>query len=324
MQPDPQATERRRFVLLTGAGFTRNWGGWIASEFFETLLSYDLNAFTKSVLWKERNFESVLSKLRGPLRTEMDSVFSAVFGRMNSALAGRRFEFSEEDRRSIVLFLTRFDAIFTLNQDLLLEYHCERLGSKTIEMRRISQRLRSPGVHQVGCAPDYPIPAATVEHVPSDDPSDYSIGEDVIPYIKLHGSSNWKESDGGNLLIMGNNKAQEIGLHPLLATYWSAFEDCLSKPETRLMVIGYGFRDPHVNTAIAKAAESGSLKMFIIDPSGVDILGPRRDPQTLKVNNPDPVLAPLKGALIGASRRSLGEIFGGDDVELEKVMQFFK
>ena len=26
------------FVLLLGAGFTRNWGGWLASEVFEYLL----------------------------------------------------------------------------------------------------------------------------------------------------------------------------------------------------------------------------------------------------------------------------------------------
>jgi hypothetical protein len=51
------------------------------------------------------------------------------------------------------------------------------------------------------------------------------------------------------------------------------FEDALaelSRPDSRLLVIGYGFRDDHVTAAIDKAATQG-LKMFVIDPLGARI-----------------------------------------------------
>jgi hypothetical protein len=40
--------------------------------------------------------------------------------------------------------------------------------------------------------------------------------------------------------------------------------------DTRLLVIGFGFNDRHINSTILKAAEGGMLKMFIVDPLGVD------------------------------------------------------
>ena len=42
---------------------------------------------------------------------------------MNAALAATTFEFKNEVPYTIKGFLERFDAIFTLNQDLLLETH---------------------------------------------------------------------------------------------------------------------------------------------------------------------------------------------------------
>ena len=38
---------------------------------------------------------------------------------------------------------------------------------------------------------------------------------------------------------------------------------------------------------------------------------------------PTPLEGVIEASLIGASRRTLGEIFGSDDAEFNKVMQFF-
>jgi hypothetical protein len=55
-------------LLLTGAGFSRNWGGWLADEAFEYLLGCaDLLPHHRTLLWKHRGkggFESVLQELR--------------------------------------------------------------------------------------------------------------------------------------------------------------------------------------------------------------------------------------------------------------------
>jgi hypothetical protein len=43
------------FIILTGAGFSRNWGGWLASEAFEYLLGCpELSADLRDLLWKSR------------------------------------------------------------------------------------------------------------------------------------------------------------------------------------------------------------------------------------------------------------------------------
>jgi hypothetical protein len=56
------------YVLLLGAGFSRNWGGWLIKETFEYLLGCSLDAKTRAMLWtprgEARNFEEVLEDLR--------------------------------------------------------------------------------------------------------------------------------------------------------------------------------------------------------------------------------------------------------------------
>jgi hypothetical protein len=56
-------------LLLTGAGFTRNWGGWIADEAFEYLLGCpEITPHITNLLWRHKEegtgFEGVLQELR--------------------------------------------------------------------------------------------------------------------------------------------------------------------------------------------------------------------------------------------------------------------
>ena len=86
------------------------------------------------------------------------------------------------------------------------------------------------------------------------------------------------------------------------------------------MVIGYGFGDDHINTVIRDAVSGGNLRIFVIDPLGVDVIDENRD---ATIHVPGGLASDLWPHLIGASRRSLREIFGGDRVEHGKVMRFF-
>jgi hypothetical protein len=56
--------------LLTGAGFGRNWGGWLANEAFEYLLGApEIDAYLRDILWKAKlrgeGFEGALSIVQG-------------------------------------------------------------------------------------------------------------------------------------------------------------------------------------------------------------------------------------------------------------------
>jgi hypothetical protein len=115
-------------ILLTGAGFSRNWGGWLADEAFEYLLGVDgLHPRVRRMLWdhKERNtgFEGVYTALRGAATNPTDC---AVFEQFDQAVAGMfhvmRGGFASQTIYSQQLrFLSQFEAIFTLNQDTLLK-----------------------------------------------------------------------------------------------------------------------------------------------------------------------------------------------------------
>jgi hypothetical protein len=324
------------YVLLTGAGFSRNWGGWLANEAFEYLIgSPDIDEHLRHLLWAHKSrgggFEDAVAELqreynlRKDERTkkpldELQAAIVGMFNEMNRAFNGIQFEPQDQIEYLIRTFLIRFDAIFTLNQDLLLERHYLD-GNIALSQSRKWNGWQIPGIrpfdpNQQGFDPT-PAPARTQT---PDDPANVTEQPGAQPYYKLHGSTNWIGRAGGQtrLLIMGGNKAAEINQYPLLAWYHRKFDEYLSRG-TRLMVIGYSFSDHHINQAIMKAAEKGALRLFIIDPQGVDVLN-KQDPRHIQYQTD---LMGLNPYIIGASRRSLMTTFASDRVEHGRLTRFF-
>jgi hypothetical protein len=75
---------------------------------------------------------------------------------------------------------------------------------------------------------------------------------------------------------MGGNKSANIAASDLLSWYEQQFRHVLCERGTRLMVIGYGFADRHIHNHIRDGAAAG-MKLFIIDPNGVDAIDTFRD-----------------------------------------------
>jgi hypothetical protein len=125
------------------------------------------------------------------------------------------------------------------------------------------------------------------------------------------------------MMIVGGNKIREIGLSPVLSWYHQQFEERLSQPDTRLMVIGYGFRDQHINDVIMRAVNDRGTKMFVIAPDGGDLARTVNPTHRAAIRAGTDLEATFERGLIGASRRSMREIFGGDSIEHNKVMRFF-
>jgi hypothetical protein len=138
--------------------------------------------------------ESPSAETKARLYRVQDAV-KAVFHDMNDVFVRRpSIEFGNDATFMIQKYLVRFDAIFTLNQDLLLEFHYLTnnpaiwMGSKfyphgwyILGMREVrptdyivsADRLRS-NWHPTG---------------------DHTLRPDAQPYFKLHGSSNWETQD---------------------------------------------------------------------------------------------------------------------------------
>jgi hypothetical protein len=320
-------------ILLLGAGFSRNWGGWLADEAFEYLLScHQIDEYLRDVLWeykpKEKGgFEGALGFLQTAYRREqtldtdrnlmnLNSALTQMFTHMNSAFAEMGdSEFVSNENNSVGGFLAKFDAIFTLNQDLLLEYQYFKSFERFQPSKWTGWEI--PGVELI------PDQGRQSDRVPKWSPMQRSRivrDESCQPYFKLHGSSDWIDpSKGWRLVVMGGNKRSAIDDSELLKWTHEQFGAYLSKPDTRLMVIGYSFGDAHINEAIAEAARGGGLRVFIIDPEGVDILKRHRAalPRTATLDDK------LKDYLIGASRRTMLDIFWRDLVEHRRVMRFF-
>lgn len=327
-------------LLLLGAGFSRNWGGWLASEAFTYLLgrpevkdSEDL----KVLLWESQQqggFEQALAVLKEGANLEperhggqlaaLNRAVAAMFGDMN--LSFRRFvnfEPQNHGGKSVRRFLAQFDAIFTLNQDLLLEEQYLPLDVSLMSNRRF-HASDVPGMRPLNPNPPPGVSPWATAWMPKDEVN-FGVAANTQPYFKLHGSSNW-QADGDHpesMLIMGGNKAHEIGLSPVLRWYQEQFAEYMAGPDARLMVIGYGYRDDHINTAIERAVFEQGLKFFNVSPSGPN--QGRNVAKSIEDGGGKSNLERLfQVGLIGASERSLQETFGlHDDLEYQKLERFF-
>jgi len=307
-------------IILTGAGFSHNWGGWLASEAMEYLLGCpEITQGIRATLWKHKpylGFEGALEELA--LQSTQDyqtlnRMLEGMFNAMNNAFGD--FEPGQHNRigpqpTSVRNFLCRFDAIFTLNQDTLLERKYQ-----TSDVREGSSG-RWLGFHSPGLFKEMNAGVPTGYFRPHDPP--FALKERYQSYFKLHGSSNWRTPNGSSLLIMGLSKNAVIDGIELLSWYRRQFEDMLHRPDTHLMIIGYSFRDKHINEIILKGARNGT-KLFIIDPRGVDVLE-NIDSRAFHLGSED--RSTLQNSILGASRRPFLTSVS-NQIEMTKINRFF-
>jgi hypothetical protein len=200
-----------RHFLLTGAGFSRNWGCWVADEVFEYLLAEpQLSPLMRTQLWRDKNsqcnYETTVQALRDAAVTHKGkheeeyrnflSILGGMFNQMRDTYvqSGFQFEKTTDSQYMITQFLYQFDAIFTLNQDTLLEHHyfTEFFHGQS------GGRWKGwdlPGVHDLG-EPLCNNPYYTATTLKGIDESGFSSQPQHQPYFKLHGSHNWTTKSG--------------------------------------------------------------------------------------------------------------------------------
>jgi hypothetical protein len=201
--------------LLLGAGFSRNYGGLTASEFFDYLIAnsqiredHELLA----ILWRTKDkggFEAALAELQRDFvkheRNEdrlfrLQAAISEVFDVMNQVLIERDLgiEFQTVQEMMVRAFFFKFDAIFTLNQDVLLEHHYV----KHIDLSAHSAGSQLPGLRMITDTPGFrPNPSWGTARWISES-TNFRIEKNCQPIVKLHGSSNWQDEDNQQLLVM--------------------------------------------------------------------------------------------------------------------------
>jgi len=83
-------------------------------------------------------------------------------------------------------------------------------------------------------------------------------------YIKLHGSYGWISSHGGNQMVIGKNKVNDIDQEPLLKWYFEIFQNLIKEGNKKLLIIGYGFADNHINDILLNGIQEHGLSLYII------------------------------------------------------------
>jgi hypothetical protein len=292
-------------VLLIGAGFSCNWGGLTASDLAGRLMGHTGvrgRPRLPPLLMAEPSFEDALEKTRAaPFEpADNDALETAIKAAFDDMDAGYKNPTPPVLGATINDFIGRFcpgpvgvgtGYVFSLNQDLLLE----RIYG-TIVTR---QQLLSPGIRWLDRPPHFP---AGFEPIPLASPVDPGAKEPELlrnfNHIKLHGSINWRTDDGKASLVMGRRKAETIAKSPLIGWYHRVFENVLNSGDVRLMVIGYGWGDEHINNPIADAVANRGLAIH-----SWDLLHPS---DALKGKHRGDDI--LKGMTLGFTKRPLHEV----------------
>lgn len=322
-------------ILLLGAGFSANWGAPLAREVRnEIAMRLESDQYLSEVLNKTYDsFEAALQVVQNEFAISRNAndaakrmkafqeAVAATFNDVNQSLARQQFEFQSEVEFTVGRYLTHFDAIFSLNQDLLLERHYMHPPQNTLHLS---------GAKVQGCAIPGLRPEAVMSFFGDDQPlhlkwrpdqPPFALQPGLQPYFKLHGSTNWFSSNGEQMMVMGGDKTGSIRGHPVLMWYAQKFAEYLSAPGARLTIIGYSFRDPHINRLIVEGWQNSRLPMMIVAPRGRDMLR--------EVNGtygkPLYFREPLEDIISYESRRPLREVFGGgNSSEMRNLYRFLR
>ncbi len=271
-------------ILLTGAGFTHNFGGPLASQLWALIFNHpevQSNNRVRQELLNNQDFEAVYNEINeGDFQDqEKKAMESAVYSaysdideglRNFSSQPGAQYPVNIDKVQKILNAFTGTNSepgfIFTLNQDLFLERHYYN-GEKPV-LPCIShqsdlftslskEKSLSDGVQ-------YLLPYC-------EDLSSYKLLiKTKLFYLKLHGSCNWSSSIRKTQMVIGRAKEVQIKQEPLLNFLFKVFQGVLFQPDRRLLIIGYGFGDNHINDIFAEAISNYGLRIYIISPSSPD------------------------------------------------------
>jgi hypothetical protein len=270
-----------KYVLLTGAGFTHNFGAPLASELWAMIMNHGAIQNARRVqnaVLSDFDFESVYQQImtgdyslkeKGAMARGVEDAYGHVDKIIRSwgSEADLLYPINVYGVQELIARFagtnTEPGFFFTLNQDIFIERYyyngiCPHLpGIQQHTDNWFTAHFSGPVQDQ-----DY----VTLPGSKAIENEATFFESAAFYYLKLHGSSNWRSADGTKRMVIGQNKETQINNEPLLSKYFEVFTRVLSEGDRRLLVIGYGFRDSHVNKVIANAIQNHGLRLFVMTP----------------------------------------------------------
>lgn len=264
-------------ILLTGAGFTHNFGAPLASEVSTLIFNSISNNNVRLLELLRNNFDyedvyqivmnsfdydqATKNTLTNAIKNAYDIINDLI---KNTGLSGIGFINFKEFIQS---FSKKNNAcfIFTLNQDLFIEQN---------EARFFETPLEVPTPGKIITSDEHPFERQRINISYNDFDSykkkiekDFSKNDPRLYYIKLHGTCDWYKEET-QVMVLGHSKNELISTEPLLKWYFDIFNEQIRKNDTKLLIIGYSFRDAHINQAIYNHREN--IKIYIINPQSFE------------------------------------------------------
>ena len=272
--------------LFTGAGFTKDFGGFLATEMWTEIFNHPevrKHARLRELLLNDFDYESIYYRVLKSSEYssgEKEAIKKAVLKAYNSLDANiancslgtygpdlacisgvnKMIKCCAGGQNKIPFF-------FTINQDLFVERFTSDIGKKVI-YPFFKDNWILPTDRRSSFPNDITKPEWVT--VPDQNEIQKKTGNPLscrfLYYVKLHGSYGWKSSDGSDLMVIGRSKEQQIAQEPLLTAYFDFFRNVLSQG-VKLLVIGYGFGDEHVNRVIAESIKDYGLEVYVLSPT---------------------------------------------------------
>lgn len=68
-------------------------------------------------------------------------------------------------------------------------------------------------------------------------------------------------------MVIGRAKVAQIKEEPLLSWYFDMFKKAIHQPNRKLLSVGYGFGDEHINAILIEGVSKYDLRIYVISPS---------------------------------------------------------
>jgi hypothetical protein len=276
-------------VLLTGAGFTKSYGGFLAREFWAWLLNAppaQSQPALRDQIKADFDFESVYSRITDSRdRRAMTAALETVYDRQERQIWREITEHTPYYIKGWPLaeFLEAYRGgyIFTLNQDVFVERIFSNRGKRAnrpdLIIPGVQKQVLTVG-QQKGQIRPFQIP--TDSEIAESETRGVHLIDGQVAYVKLHGSMNWLSPTGDKEIVIGTSKEADIEGRALLQWYWQIFEDALaSVSPLDVWIVGYSFRDRHINRVLAARANEPGLRLFVVDAARPEDFKARLDSQ---------------------------------------------
>jgi len=273
-------------ILFSGAGFTHNFGAPLAEGLWGFIFNNKLvqqEQRVKKLLLDNSDFEAVYQNVvHGDYseseRHAMRKATSEVYEKLDFIVRNWIFRpdasypvniYKVQEMIDLFSKRNKKGFFFTLNQDLFIErryYNGERPVIPGIQPKQawfssiFNMQLR-PTDYCV--TPSKEFIEANKEEI---------LSSSKFFYIKLHGSQNWLSSEGKQQMVIGSGKAGQIWQDPVLSWYFEIFKAVVLHENRKMLIIGYGFKDTHINEIFSEAVDKYGLRIYLISPESIDSL----------------------------------------------------